>query len=258
VRPALVGIVNCTPDSFFDGGRYDPVAQAERLLAEGADWLDIGGESTRPQAVDIPADEQLRRVRPVFEALAGRGLTLSIDTRLPAVAAAARAWGATVLNDVAGLTDPELVAVSADFEATVVMHSRGTPATMTQLTAYDDVVTEVRDQLLAAAARARSPRVYLDPGLGFAKTAPQSLALLRHTAPLVATGLPVFIGASRKSFLGATLGLPQADDRLVASVAAALFAAQAGAAALRVHDVAATRQALDLWAALAAPPPAQR
>jgi dihydropteroate synthase len=129
---------------------------------------------------------------------------------------------------------------------------------MTQLTAYDDVVTEVRDQLLAAAARARSPRVYLDPGLGFAKTAPQSLALLRHTATLVATGLPVFIGASRKSFLGATLGLPQADDRLVASVAAALFAAQAGAAALRVHDVAATRQALDLWAALAAPPPAQR
>ena len=256
MKPLVVGVVNCTPDSFFDGGAYDPVAQALRLADEGADWLDIGGESTRPGAAPIPAAEQLRRVGPVLEALAGR-LPLSIDTTDPAVAAGARARGATILNDVRGLTDPAMAAISADFAVTVVMHSRGTPATMGQLTAYDDVVIEVRDWLLQAAGRARSPQVYLDPGIGFAKTAAQSLDLLRYTSVMVSTGLPVFVGASRKSFLGAALGLPRPADRLPASLAAALWAAQAGAAALRVHDVAATRQVIDLWALLqeASPPP---
>lgn len=259
-RPLVVGILNATPDSFYDGGRWpDLVARGEEMIAAGADWLDIGGESTRPGAAPVSADEEWDRVRPLLEGLRGT-VPLCIDTTKPEVARRAAAAGAVVLNDVRGLEDPEMVAASGDFQATVLMHSRGTPQTMGRLTDYADLVAEVRALLLERAARARSPEVLLDPGIGFAKTPAQSLALLRHTDRLVSTGLPVYIGASRKSFIGRTLGLPAAEDRLPGSLAAAAAAYHGGAVAFRVHDVAAHRQLLDLLAAVRGadpgPPPA--
>lgn len=247
-RPIVMGVVNCTPDSFFDGGAYAPQAQAERLLAEGADWIDVGGESTRPGAAPVPPEEELRRVLPVIEAVA-RAAPVSIDTTRPSVAAAALRAGARILNDIDGLNNPEMAALSADFWGAVVMHRRGDPRTMRGLTDYAHVVAEVRQALVEAAGRARCARVWIDPGVGFAKTATQSLKLLQQLHVLVDTGLPVLVGASRKSFIGATLGLPDPSDRLPGSLAAACAAWLAGAEVLRVHDVAATRQALDLlWA----------
>lgn len=259
-RPLVVGVLNCTPDSFYDGGLHTTLhrqlEQAHAMLAAGADWIDVGGESTRPGAAPVDAAEECRRVLPIIAALAPH-TTVCIDTAKASVAARALAAGARVVNDVTGLRDPEMAAVSADAHATVVMHMRGTPATMRGLSTYADLVSEVRDALLAAADRARSPEVWLDPGIGFAKTAPQSLALLRHTDALVATGRPVYIGASRKSFIGHTLGLPDPTDRLPGSLAAVAAAWQRGARAFRVHDVAETRQLLDLlWAIEHAPGPA--
>mgnify|MGYP002632012040 CR=1 FL=1 len=254
-RATVVGVLNCTPDSFYDGGRHGPLdAQldhARRMLAEGADWIDIGGESTRPGAPDVDPEEECRRVLPVLLALARETqAVLCIDTTKASVAAAALKAGATVINDVSGLVDPEMQAVSADAQKTVVMHMRGTPRTMSTLTGYDDVVAHVRDALVEAAGRARSPEVWIDPGIGFAKTAAQSLALLAHTSVLVNTGLPVYIGASRKSFIGHTLGLPSAEDRLHGSLAAAAATRQQGARAVRVHDVGPTRQLLDMLLAI--------
>lgn len=249
-RPLIVGIVNATPDSFFDGGRYaDAAAHAMALIDEGADWIDVGGESTRSGADVVDEATELARVLPVIRAVAGR-VPVSIDTVKPRVAAAALAAGATILNDVSGLVNPEMVAVSADAAATVVMHMRGTPATMVNLVDYIDVVEEVRSFLLEAAARARSREVWIDPGIGFAKTAPQSLLLIRRLDRLVDTGLPVLLGASRKSFIGKTLGIANPEDRLPGSLATAAWAMAAGVRALRVHDVAATRQVVDLWAAI--------
>lgn len=256
--PLVVGILNCTPDSFHDGGAWGGVPGCVRqglaLVEQGADWIDVGGESTRPDAQPVPVAVEIARVVPVIEALARRvppRVRISIDTMKPAVAAAALRAGATVVNDVTGLRDPEMAAVTADAWGAVVMHMRGTPSTMRQLVAYDDVVAEVRDALVACAARARCPHVWIDPGIGFAKTAAQSLALIRHTATLAQTGYPVFVGASRKSFIGRTLGLPRTADRLPGSLAAHLLAWQLGAGAVRVHDVAETRQAIDLAVAVA-------
>lgn len=253
-RALVVGILNLTPDSFSDGGRYlepaQAIARAERMLAEGADWIDVGGESTRPGAAEVTVDEECRRVLPVVQAIAGLA-PVSIDTRKAAVAARALRAGARIINDVSGLSDPDMPAVTADAEATVVMHMRGQPATMRGLTDYDDVVTEVRDHLLQRAALARSAQVWLDPGIGFAKTPAQSLALLRGLDVLVATGMPVYVGASRKSFIGAALDLPSPEQRLPGSLAAAAWAWLHGARALRVHDVAETRQHLDLLHAIA-------
>lgn len=249
-RPLVMGVVNATPDSFYDGGRYDPIERGWQLLEEGADWIDVGGESTRPGAAPVDEEEELRRVLPVIRALATRA-TVSVDTTRPRVAAAALAAGARVLNDVRGLRDPELARVSADAWGVVVMHSRGTPQTMAGLTDYADVVEEVRAELLEAAGRARAPRVWIDPGIGFAKTAAQSLRLLRHLDRLVDTGLPVLVGASRKSFIGATLHLSSPGDRLYGSLAAAADAWSRGAEVLRVHDVRETRQVLDLLHAIA-------
>lgn len=247
-RPTVMGVVNCTPDSFFDGGAYDPIQQARALIAAGADWIDVGGESTRPGAAPVDEDEELRRVLPVIRAVAAE-IPVSIDTTRPRVAASALAAGARVLNDIDGLQDPELAAMSADFWGVVVMHRRGDPRTMRGLTDYADVVSEVRDRLCEAAARARSSRVWIDPGIGFAKTPQQSLRLLGQLPALVQTGWPVLVGASRKSFIGATLGLPDPNQRLPGSLAAACAAWLHGAEVLRVHDVAETRQALDLlWA----------
>ncbi len=252
-RPIVMGVLNATPDSFYDGGRWGGlealVARGEKMVSDGADWLDIGGESTRPGAPAVDAEEEWRRVGPLLEALAGLA-PLSIDTTKAEVARRSIGAGATILNDVRGLDDPELAAVSGDFWATVVMHSRGTPETMGGLTEYGDLVADVRDQLLERAARARSERVILDPGIGFAKTAAQSLALLGGTRALADTGLPVLIGASRKSFIGRTLGLERAEDRLSGSLAAAAAAYHGGAVAFRVHDVAEHRQLLDLLHAI--------
>ncbi len=252
-RPVVVGILNCTPDSFFDGGVRPSLARqvddAHAMLAAGADWIDVGGESTRPGAAAVDAEEECRRVLPVIQALAGEAV-VCIDTAKASVAARALAAGARVINDVTGLRDPDMAAVTADAQATVVMHMRGTPSTMRGMTDYTDLLHDVRTALLTAAARARSPEVWIDPGIGFAKTAAQSLSLLRHTDNLVATGLPVYIGASRKSFIGHTLGQPNAEERLAGSLAAVAAAYQRGARAFRVHDVAETRQLLDLLRAV--------
>lgn len=249
-RPILLGIVNATPDSFYDGGMHpDPIAHARALIEDGADWIDVGGESTRPGAALISVAEECDRVLPVIEALRGT-VPISIDTTKPEVARQAAAAGASILNDVCGLRTPGMPEVSALFEHTVVMHSRGTPQTMGALTDYDDVVAEVRDHLLEQAERCQSQTVWLDPGIGFAKTTAQNLALLKHLSVLVDTGHPVLVGASRKSFIGNTLGLPRAADRLAGSLGAAAAATLRGAAALRVHDVRQTRELLSLLIAV--------
>ena len=249
-RPVIVGVVNCTPDSFFDGGAHaDLLDHAKQLLDEGADWLDVGGESTRPGAAAVPPEEEWQRIAPVIESLASDAV-VCVDTSKPVVARRAAEAGARVLNDVTGLRDPEMAAASHRFDLTVVMHMRGTPRSMSSMTDYTALVTEVRDSLLDAARRARSGQVAIDPGIGFAKTAQQSLRLLDQTHALVDTGLPVYIGASRKSFIGQTLGLPDPDDRLPGSLAAVASAWHRGARIFRVHDVAPTRQLVDLMHAI--------
>lgn len=252
-RPLVMGIVNVTPDSFSDGGALYPrdhpdaaVAHGRRLVAEGADVLDVGGESTRPGAEPVAVDEELRRVVPVVAALADSGMMVSVDTTKPAVAAAALDVGAVLVNDVSGGADDDLLAVVADAGAGyLLMHTRGTPATMAELAHYDDVVAEVYEFLAhglqrCAAAGIAADRVVVDPGLGFAKTAASNLVLLRDLRQLRGFGRPVAVGASRKRFLGALLGGADAGERLEGSLACAAAAVGAGAALLRVHDVAET------------------
>jgi dihydropteroate synthase len=250
--------VNVTPDSFSDGGEHPTpetaAAFALRLAEEGADVLDVGGESTRPGAVAVDPGEEAGRVVPTIAAIrrAGCPLPVSVDTRRPAVAEAALAAGATIVNDVSGGRDPAMLATVARHDAGIVlMHMRGEPATMQQDPRYGDVVAEVSAWLLerAAAAEAagvRADRTWIDPGLGFGKTAAHNEEILRRLEELVAAGPPVLVGASRKSFLGGITGRPP-SDRLAASLACVARSAQAGAAAVRVHDVAAT---VDLLAVL--------
>ena len=249
---ALMGVCNVTPDSFSDGGEHlDPrqaTARVDALVAEGADIVDIGGESTRPGAPPVPASEQLARVLEVVRYASERVLT-SIDTQSPEVAAACLRAGARIVNDVSCLKDPELADVTARHNAALfLMHSRGPARNPTSR--YDDVVSEVLTEWRAAAALARERGVQslvMDPGLGFAKSAHESLEVLRSTGRLVReAGAPVLIGASRKSFLRLVDADASATERLGASVAAALFAAEAGAKIVRVHDVRPTRQAIDL------------
>ena len=250
MRPLVVGVLNATPDSFHDGGAYDDLfSHGLRLVEEGADWLDIGGESTRPGAADVCEQEEMDRVCPLIEKLAG-SCPISIDTSKPAVAAAARSAGAEILNDVTGLRDPEMARVSAGFQKTIVMHSRGTPRTMSGLNSYSDLIKEIRNELLKSAARARSPEVWVDPGIGFAKDANQSLSLLKHGGAFTDLGYPLLIGASRKSFIGQSLGRPDTGDRLYGSLAAVSAGYQFGARAFRVHDVQATRDVVDLLFAI--------
>ena len=255
----LMGVVNVTPDSFSDGGMYlDPeaaIAHGRELLAEGAHILDVGGESTRPGAEEVPLEEELRRVSPVVEGLAGEA-TVSVDTTKAAVAAAALAAGAAIINDVTALRgDPEMSAVCAEAGATVVlMHMVGSPRTMQDDPRYDDVVAEVRDFLAArleaaVAAGIAEERVWLDPGIGFGKTVEHNLELLRRLGELRELGRPLVVGASRKSFIGRVDG-SGARDRVGGTVASSLLAAAEGAEVLRVHDVAPMRQALTLAAAV--------
>jgi len=250
-----MGVLNVTPDSFSDGGKFATLDAAIehglRLAAEGADLIDIGGESTRPGAPAVSEEEELRRVVPVVRQLARRaGVPVSIDTTKAEVARAALDAGAEVVNDVSGLSrDPRLAAAVAESGAAVcLMHMRGTAADMQSHATYSDLLAEVRDELRQAIVRARTAgirqdRIALDPGLGFAKTAEHNLLLLRRLRELTELGRPLVVGASRKSFLGKLSGKPAAE-RLVGSVAAAVIAALHGAAIVRVHDVAATREAL--------------
>jgi len=247
-----MGVLNVTPDSFSDGGRWlDPdaaIARGLAMAAEGADVVDVGGESTRPGAAEVPVEEELRRVLPVVDALVSH-VRVSIDTRKREVAEAALDAGATLVNDVSA----SLYDVAAVHEAGwVAMHMRGTPLTMQRQAQYDDVVSEVREFLLQRARLALAAGVvelWIDPGLGFAKTAEHNLALLRRLDELVATGHPVLVGASRKSFIGKLTGDAPVDDRAEGSVALAVWAMQQGAAMVRVHDVRATVQAARLVAA---------
>jgi len=260
--PFVMGIVNATPDSFSDGGLFldagAAIAQALRLADEGADLVDVGGESTRPGAAPVPDDEELGRVVPVIAALRARGfpLPISIDTRKAAVARAALDAGADLVNDVSGLADPSLARVVAEAGAPIVlMHSRGTPEDMQRRAVYGDVVQEVAaelEQALGRAAAAGIPRerTILDPGLGFAKTAEHNLVLLARLGELRALGRPILVGPSRKSFIGRIAGSAAPGDRLPGTLAAVTAAVVAGAELVRVHDVAAARQAALVAAAI--------
>jgi dihydropteroate synthase len=248
----VMGVLNVTPDSFSDGGRFsgpsDAIVHGLRLAGDGAGIVDVGGESTRPGATPVEVDEELRRVLPVVAALAERGIRVSIDTRHAQVAEAAVAAGATVVNDVSA--SEELMAVAAAAGAGyVAMHAKGEPPTMQVDPRYEDVVGEVHGFLAVAAAQARQAgcrEVWVDPGIGFGKTVEHNVALLAALPELVEAGHPVVVGASRKGFLGALTGGAPVGDRLEASVAVATWAFHCGVQVVRAHDVAETVQALRL------------
>ena len=252
-RPLVMGVVNVTPDSFYDGGHHastaDAIAHARRLAEEGADLLDLGGESSRPGSEAVSLDEELARVLPVLDGLLELELPISVDTTKPAVMRAVIAHGASMVNDITALGAPGALEVVAASEAAVcLMHMRGEPKTMQADPVYADVVAEVRSVLaarVAACVAAGIPRdrIVVDPGFGFGKTIEHNLTLLRELRAIVALGLPVLAGWSRKSSLGRITGRAP-EERLASSLAAALIAVQHGARIVRVHDVAATRDVL--------------
>ena len=257
--PRVMGIVNVTPDSFFDGDPLLDAAQAiarcERLVGEGADLLDIGGESTRPGAAPLPLALELERVLPVLESALRLGVAVSVDTRTPEVMRAALDLGVDIVNDINALRDPTALDVVAAHASCGVclMHMQGEPRAMQQQPEYRDVVAEVAAFLRArdAALRERgidAERIVVDPGIGFGKTPAHNLELLRRQSELVAIGRPLLVGWSRKSTLGVVTGRP-VGERLAASIAAALAAVERGARIVRVHDVAATVDALAVWRA---------
>lgn len=243
----VMGVINVTPDSFSDGGDFltspDAVAHGRRMAAQGADIIDVGGESTRPGSASVSLEEEAARVVPVVRALANDGLVVSVDTSKAAVAEAALADGAEIVNDVSALADPGMVDVVARHGAgLVLMHMRGTPATMQIDPQYDDVTGEVAAWLLERAAIAEAAgigrsQLCLDPGIGFGKTAVHNLTLLRDLATLTSTGYPILLGASRKSFIGRATGLSEPRARDVATAGITALAVAAGVFAVRVHDV---------------------
>jgi dihydropteroate synthase len=258
-RPRLMGVVNVTPDSFSDGGRFASpaaaAAQGRRLAAEGADLLDIGAESTRPGAAPTPPEEEAARLLPVLALLGGAGPPLSVDTRRAAVAAAALGAGARLVNDVSALGDPGMAAACGTAEGVVLMHMRGEPATMQDDPRYGDVLLDVYDHLAARLAAAEAAglaraRLLVDPGIGFGKTLQHNVTVLRRLSLYHALGCAIVIGASRKRFLGALGGAAEPRARGPGSLAAALWAAAQGVQILRVHDVAETRQALSVQMAM--------
>ena len=260
-RPLIMGVVNVTPDSFSDGGRFygsgEAVEHARRLVDEGADILDVGGESTRPGAAPVDAAEELRRIRPVLEAMASGPIPVSVDTSKPEVMRAAIDAGAAMINDVYALRQPgALQAVAASDVGVCMMHMQGEPRTMQDDPVYGDVVAEVKaflDERVGAceAAGIGRDRIVIDPGFGFGKKAVHNLDLIRSIPALAASGLPVLAGLSRKSVLGRITGR-MVGDRIYSSIAAALVAVARGARIVRVHDVAATRDALAVWTAVEA------
>jgi dihydropteroate synthase len=259
MNPKLMGVVNVTPDSFSDGGRYldadAAIRHGEELVRDGASILDVGGESTRPGAVEVDEAEELRRVEPVVTALA-KGATVSIDTSKLAVAEAALDAGASIVNDVTAFQhDPEMAALCAERGVGVVlMHMPGNPRTMQDDPRYDDVVEEVKAFLagrmeFALAEGVAEERIWLDPGIGFGKTLEHNLELLRRLGELRELGRPLVIGASRKSFIGKIDG-SRVDERIGGSIASSVLAAAEGADVLRVHDVAEMSQALAVTSAI--------
>lgn len=255
-EPLIMGIVNVTPDSFSDGGRYagtpEAIAHGLELLEQGADILDIGGESTRPGAAEVTEQEELERVIPVVEALAKTGAVISVDTSKAGVIREAVKAGAHIINDVRALQEPGALEAAAQTNAGIcLMHMQGTPATMQKNIAYSDLLQEVERFLLDRAQCAQSAgiareRICLDYGFGFGKTVDQNFELLANTDYFARLPYPILVGLSRKSSLGAVVGR-DVSDRLIASVTGALIAAQRGAGIVRVHDVAATRDAFKIW-----------
>jgi dihydropteroate synthase len=260
VEPKLMGVVNVTPDSFSDGGMFlapeAAVAHGEQLARDGAEVLDVGGESTRPGAAEVPAEVEIERTRPVVSDLAGLGHAVSIDTSKLAVAEAALDAGARIVNDVTALRgDPEIGPLCAERGAgLVLMHMRGTPRTMQEDPRYDDVVEDVRAFLAerleaAVAVGVAEERIWLDPGIGFGKTLEHNLELLRRLGELRDLGRPLVVGTSRKSFIGA-IDPSEAGERIGGTIASSVLAAEAGAEMLRVHDVAEVSQALTVATAI--------
>ncbi len=258
-QPKVMGIVNVTPDSFSDGGRHlsheAAIAHARKLITDGADLLDIGGESTRPGAAAVSEQEELERVLPVIEGLRDCAVPISIDTWKPAVMRAALAAGASMVNDINALQAPDaLAAVAASEAAVCLMHKQGDPGNMQRAPHYADVVAEVsaflqtRIEATVVAGIARE-RIVIDPGFGFGKTLEHNLALLNNMQEFATLGVPVLAGLSRKSMLGAFTGRA-VDERLAASIAVALLAVQRGAAIVRVHDVRETVDVLKIWNAV--------
>ncbi|MEO8331291.1 MAG: dihydropteroate synthase [Gallionella sp.] len=255
-RPLVMGIINVTPDSFSDGGQHlqyvDALVHAQNLISEGADLLDIGGESTRPGALPVSVQQEMDRVLPVIEGLRGAPVPISIDTCKPEVMCAAIAAGAQMVNDVDALRDAAAMhAIASSNVAVCLMHKQGDPQTMQAQPDYRNVVAEVGEflrQRIAAAEAAGIPRnrIVIDPGFGFGKTLEHNLALLRELKNLAELGVPILAGLSRKSMLGALTGR-EVGERVAASVAAALIAVQRGARIVRVHDVRETVDALKIW-----------
>ncbi len=258
-RTLVMGVLNVTPDSFSDGGLYLDVGSATergvRMVEEGADIIDVGGESSRPGSDRISEDDELRRVLPVLEALAARvSVPISIDTLKPAVARRCLESGASIVNDIRGLRDPQMLSVAAAARASVViMHMRGEPATMQLDTAYGDVVAEVCSFLKAQSERARQAgirEIAVDPGLGFGKSAGQNFELLARLGEFRALGCPVLVGPSRKSFLGSLPSRLPVNERLEGTLAAVATAVINGAAVVRVHDVKQCRRVVDVTEAI--------
>jgi dihydropteroate synthase len=261
-RCLIMGVLNVTPDSFSDGGQFASVEQAidhaKRMIDDGADLIDVGGESTRPGAARVDAPEQVRRVAPVIQRIGQLGVTISVDTTRASVAAASLDAGATVVNDVSACReDAEMIPLVARRGCPVaLMHMQGSPGTMQANPTYADVVAEVRDQLLARAQALRDAgversRILLDPGIGFGKTVEHNLRLLRHLDQLVSTGYPILVGTSRKSFIGKLLSQPNASDRLMGTAASVAWSVAHGAGVVRVHDVDEMRQVVRLIEAIA-------
>jgi len=259
-RPRVMGIINATPDSFSDGGLAtsldEALARAEALIAEGADLLDIGGESSRPGAEPVPVAEELRRVLPIIEGLAGRvTVPISVDTTKPEVALMAIEAGAAIVNDIRALDDPAMLdAVAGSDAGVVLMHMLGTPRTMQADPRYGDVVAEVLEALAARVERAgragiARERIAIDPGIGFGKTVEHNLSLLRNLGRFASLGCAVLVGVSRKRFLGTLTGRDLAG-RATASAVASLAAIARGADVVRVHDVGPTVDAVKVWAAI--------
>jgi dihydropteroate synthase len=258
-RPRVMGILNVTPDSFSDGGRFDTfdraLAHARQMTADGADIIDVGGESTRPGATPVPEATEIERVIPLVHALVRDNICVSVDTMKPAVMRAAVTAGASMINDVGALrADGAVEAVAASEVSVCLMHMQGEPRSMQVDPHYDDVVLEVRDFLARRAAACEAAgiareRIFLDPGFGFGKTVAHNLQLLRELGTIAALGYLIVAGLSRKSTLGVLTGR-SAADRQAASVAAALAAVDRGASILRVHDVRETVDALNVWRAI--------
>ena len=259
-KPLLMGILNVTPDSFSDGGRYDSpataLAHAEHMLNQGVDIIDVGGESTRPYSMSVSSGEQIHRVIPVIKAIRkhlSSTIPISIDTRLSSVARLALAEGANIINDVsAGVSDPEILTVAAKADCPIVlMHMQGTPQTMQNAPHYDDVVNEIITRLLERVSAAkhagiRPERIILDPGIGFGKQTHHDLALLHHLKQLTTQGFPVLLGASRKKFMQSFVDRSDENGLDMTTAVTTALAVMAGVQIIRVHEVKSNRQALDL------------